>query len=86
MTAASTDKCSTPAAQPTKSNHEVGLATDVAGILTSGGTGAAMEAGSVARQSPFFKWLKKNVHGKDLYGNIKGWLRKEPWHWSWNGG
>jgi hypothetical protein len=79
-------KCTTPAAQPTKSNHEAGLAVDLSGVLTTDGTEAAMKEGSKARNSAFYKWMVKNVHNKSKYGRIKGWLAKEPWHWSYSGG
>jgi hypothetical protein len=71
-------KCTTPAARPTTSNHEIGLAVDLGPELTQGN--------EASRATPFYQWMMKNVYGKSKYGGIKSWDSKEPWHWSYNGG
>tara|TARA_R110000824_G_scaffold400651_1_gene608677 strand:- start:33131 stop:34318 length:1188 start_codon:yes stop_codon:yes gene_type:complete len=71
-------KCTTPAARPTQSNHEIGLAVDLGPELT--------QAYDTSRATPFYQWMMKNVYGKSKYGGIKSWDAKEPWHWSYSGG
>ena len=93
--------CRVMAAKPGTSNHEIGMAADLGGTLTQGGTRAAAAEGSAARNSELFRWMMANVHDKSrlpgttaptddsedtgIINNIKN-LSAEPWHWSWNGG
>ena len=88
--------CRVPVALPGYSNHEIGLAVDLGGTLTSPSTVAAKKTDppSAARQSELYRWMRANVHNKASItvdgatknlGNIKN-MDSEPWHWSYNGG
>tara|TARA_R100000315_G_C5235692_1_gene147759 strand:+ start:859 stop:2202 length:1344 start_codon:yes stop_codon:yes gene_type:complete len=61
-------KCTVvPAAPPRSSRHEMGLAVDFGGVLTNrgnGGTRAAKAAGSSARNSALYRFMRGFVHGK----------------------
>lgn len=63
-------QCSPPTAKPGESEHEQGLAIDIAS------NGRLIRS----RNSPAFRWLDANAATYGLYN-----LPSEPWHWSTSG-
>ena len=58
--------CDVPVALPGYSNHEIGLAVDLGGTLTSPSTTLAKVADppSAARQTETYRWMRANIHNK----------------------
>jgi hypothetical protein len=95
-------RCDVPVALPGYSNHELGLAVDLGGTLTSPSTRDSKieDPPSAARRSETYQWMRANVHNKSsitytpegeassVTKNLGNIknMNREPWHWSFNGG